>query len=115
MRYLNERNLERRKEKRKKGRKKKQLQEVDDEEEIEKRGMVERNEANEVEGPFFRGEIESEMEGEEEEDEDETRWKWRWDRDEEDKTRRELCNRKKRPGEIATFQRSPRGPPIRAD
>lgn len=47
--YLNERNLERRKEKRNN-----KLQQVDGGRGIERRGMVERNEANEVEGrrPF---------------------------------------------------------------
>lgn len=79
--------------------KKKQLQhEVDDGEEIEKRGMVERNEANE--GPSFRGEIESETEGEEE---DETRWKWRWDRDEGDKTRRGCVTGRNVPGRSRRF------------
>lgn len=91
----------------KRKKKKKQLQEVDDEEEIEKRGMVERNEANEVEEPSFRGEIESEMEKEEEEEEDETRWKWWWDRDEGDKTRRGCVTGRNVPGRSRRFRDRP--------
>lgn len=68
---------------------------------------MERNEANEVEEPSFRGEIESEMGEEEEEEENETRWKWWWDRDEGDKTRRGCVTGRNVPGRSRRFRDRP--------